>query len=43
MSSSGKMFHIKLDAAAKTVRVIQRFVFPYVPEGSNYEAFHFRE
>lgn len=43
MSSSGKMFHIKLDPAAKTVRVIQRFIFPHVPEGSNYEGLSFQK
>ena len=43
MSSGGKMFHIKLDLGTKTVRVIQNFIFPYVPQGSNYEGLSFQK
>ncbi len=43
MSSSGKMFHIKLDLTAKTVRVVQNFSFPYIPAGSNYEGLTFQK
>lgn len=42
MSSGGKMFHIKLDPASKTVRVVQEFSFPYIPQGNNYEGLSFQ-
>ena len=43
LASGGKMFHIKLDLASKTIRVIRTFSVPFVPRGSNFEGLSFQQ
>ncbi len=43
LSSSGAGFHVALDEAAKTVRVLNTFALPQVPAGANFESFDVKQ
>ncbi|YAF96312.1 MAG: hypothetical protein AB3A66_01035 [Nodularia sp. CChRGM 3473] len=43
LSSSGRAYEIKLNAANKNISVIKEFDLPEIPQGSNFEAFGLQE